>query len=386
MYAMKYMNKAVCVQQEAVNNVIREVEILQNVEHVFLVNLWYCFQDEEDMFMVVDLLLGGDLRYHMQKDLNFTEQHVQLYLAELTLALDYLREKSILHRDIKPDNILLDEEGHAHITDFNIASELSRDNLATSLSGTKPYMAPEIFQTALGEIRGYSFSVDWWALGVTLFELLKKRRPFNIYSEMTPQETVHAICNTKMHFPSNVSDEMNDILRQLLLLDPQQRLQTLQAVQSHPAMANIDLECVKAKAIKPLFVPSKDHLNCDPTYELEEMIIETKPLHKKKKRLAKQSSKKDSITSEMINKTQEECLDLFKAFPYYNRKLIINGSPSLSTTEQHVKSDTNQKKSNASKVPIATSCVNTPTSPVPDTKVNKTVSTQRSHTPSLKTS
>ncbi|XP_059163279.1 serine/threonine-protein kinase 32A-like [Physella acuta] len=345
MFAMKYMNKAACAQQDAISNVIREVEILKQVEHVFIVNLWYCFQDEEDMFMVVDLLLGGDLRYHMQEDLNFTEQHVRLYLAELALALDYLRSQFIVHRDIKPDNILLDEEGHVHITDFNIASEMKQDELATSLSGTKPYMAPEIFSTAIGEVKGYSYPIDWWALGVTLFELLRKRRPFNIYADTSPQETLHIIYNSKVHYPSTVSDQMNDILRQLLHTNPEQRIQTLQAVQSHPLMVNLHLDKVKAKAIKPLFVPSKDHLNCDPTYELEEMIIETKPLHKKKKRLAKQSSKKDSLSSEMVNKSADESCDLFKAFPYYNRELMFNGSSSSGQNDSNMNPEPVENKS-----------------------------------------
>ncbi|XP_055895648.1 serine/threonine-protein kinase 32A-like isoform X2 [Biomphalaria glabrata] len=322
MFAMKYMNKAACIQQDAINNVIKEVEILRKVDHVFIVNLWYCFQDEEDMFMVVDLLLGGDLRYHMQEELQFTEQHLQLYLAELAFALDYLRSKSIVHRDIKPDNILLDEEGHVHITDFNIASELKQDELATSLSGTKPYMAPEIFKTAIGEVRGYSFPVDWWALGVTLYELVKKRRPFNVQTDTNPQDTLQILCTTKVNFPCNVSNEMNDVLRQLLHVNPEQRLQSSESLVSHPVLSSLNMEQVKAKAIKPLFVPSKEHLNCDPTYELEEMIIETKPLHKKKKRLAKQSSKKDSLSSEMVNKSMD---DLFKGFPYYNREVELNG-------------------------------------------------------------
>ncbi|KAK3780275.1 hypothetical protein RRG08_047263 [Elysia crispata] len=327
MYAMKYMNKTACAQQEAVSNVIREVQILKAVEHVFIVNLWYCFQDEEDMFMVVDLLLGGDLRYHMAEDMNFTEDHVTLYMAELALALDYLRGRGIIHRDIKPDNILLDEEGHVHITDFNIAAETGKDGTASSLSGTKPYMAPEIFSTALGERDGYSFAVDWWALGVTIFELLKKRRPFIIHGDTGPQETIHVLVNTNIHFPSSASDNMNDLLRQLLLVDAKQRIQTLAAVRSHPAMAAVNLENVKAKKIKPLFVPSNDQLNCDPTYELEEMIIETKPLHKKKKRLAKQLSKKDSLSSDNASTTKEKP-DMFKDFPYYNRESDLSGKKS----------------------------------------------------------
>ena len=98
MFAMKYMNKAMCVKQDAIMNVLREVDILKTLEHPFLVNLWYTFQDEEDMFVVVDLLLGGDLRYHMQQDHVFTELNVKLYIVEIGLALDYLRNHQILHR------------------------------------------------------------------------------------------------------------------------------------------------------------------------------------------------------------------------------------------------------------------------------------------------
>lgn len=93
MYAMKYMNKYACIKKDAVRNVLRELEILKFLEHPFLVNLWFAFQDEEDMFMVVDLLLGGDIRYHLQQVTKFDEPRVKLYLCELGLALGYLRSK-----------------------------------------------------------------------------------------------------------------------------------------------------------------------------------------------------------------------------------------------------------------------------------------------------
>nr|XP_021156794.1 serine/threonine-protein kinase 32A isoform X5 [Columba livia] len=109
MYAMKYMNKQKCVERNEVRNVFKELQIMQGLEHPFLVNLWYSFQDAEDMFMVVDLLLGGDLRYHLQQNVRFQEGTVKLFICELVLALDYLQSRHIIHRDIKPDNILLDE-------------------------------------------------------------------------------------------------------------------------------------------------------------------------------------------------------------------------------------------------------------------------------------
>lgn len=103
MYAMKYMNKNACIKKDAVRNVLRELEILKFLEHPFLVNLWFAFQDEEDMFMVVDLLLGGDIRYHLQQVTRFDESRVKLYLCELGLALGYLRSKKVIHRWWKND-------------------------------------------------------------------------------------------------------------------------------------------------------------------------------------------------------------------------------------------------------------------------------------------
>ncbi|XP_065071129.1 serine/threonine-protein kinase 32C-like isoform X2 [Rhopilema esculentum] len=237
LYALKYMSKEKCYAQGALQNVLKELRIMKKLSHPFLVNLWYAFQDEEDMFMVLDLMLGGDIRFHLNEGKHFTEQQITLYLAEVGLALDYLHQRQIIHRDIKPDNLLLDEKGHVHLTDFNIATVLKDHCLATSLSGTKAYMAPEIFGTYLNKVRGYSHEVDWWSLGVTICEMIRGKR---------------------------------------------------------------------------------DNLNCDPTYELEEMIIESKPLHKKKKRLHKQLSKKVSASAES-NSTSVSSKD-----PYQQQLELLN--------------------------------------------------------------
>lgn len=103
MYAMKYMNKLMCVQRDAFRNVLREIELLAQLNHPFLVNLWFTFQDDEDMFMVFDLLLGGDLRYHLNNHNQgrFEQERIKLYVCEIALALDYLRRMNVIHRDIK---------------------------------------------------------------------------------------------------------------------------------------------------------------------------------------------------------------------------------------------------------------------------------------------
>ncbi|EEB16680.1 RAC protein kinase DRAC-PK85, putative [Pediculus humanus corporis] len=297
---MKYMNKTQCMERDALNNVLKEVEILTTLEHPFLVNLWFSFQDEEDLFMVSDLFTGGDLRYHIQQKVHFKEDCVRLYILELGLALEYLQRKSIVHRDVKPDNILLDENGHAHLTDFNIATILKEGQLATSMSGTKPYMAPEIFACVTDECVGYNFAVDWWSLGVCAYEMLSLSRPYDIHST-TSIGDVRNLFNIPLVYSKTWTHETVDLLSKLLCVEPGGRISSLSELKTVPAISKYDINLVMDKKIKPSFTPPKDHLNCDPTLELEEMIVETKPLHKKKKRLAKQRLLQPALSLELVN-------------------------------------------------------------------------------------
>ncbi|GAB0094163.1 serine/threonine-protein kinase 32A [Sergentomyia squamirostris] len=311
LYAMKYVSRSALSSRGALGGVLKEVELLSTLEHPFLVNLWFSFQDEEDLFMVCDLLAGGDLRYHLQQQVEFSERSIALLVCELGSALDYLQAHRVLHRDIKPDNILLDEEGHAHITDFNIATRLLPDGLACSMSGTKPYMAPEVFMCALEEISGYTYPVDWWSLGVVAYEMRAGERPFVVHSN-TPLDVVKEMLTSGNSplYPPFWSDSFIDLVSRLLAVIPGERISSLRELRRQQIFRHTDFKAVLAKKAIPPFKPPQDHLNCDPSLELEEMIIETKPLHKKKKRLAKQRS---------IQKENDVESTLIKEFIVYNR-------------------------------------------------------------------
>ncbi|TSY69819.1 Serine/threonine-protein kinase 32A [Bagarius yarrelli] len=305
MYAMKYMNKLKCVERNEVRNVFKELQIMQNLEHPFLVNFWYSFQDEEDMFMVVDLLLGGDLRYHLQQNVHFSESTVKLYICELALALNYLRNKRIIHRDIKPDNILLDEHGHAHLTDFNIAAIVKDDLKATSIAGTKPYMAPELFQTSEGTHPGYSFT-----------------RPYIMRSNTPTSEILQ--CFYKVHpcYPAAWSAEIKSLLRKLLCVDAQKRLSSLSELKDTECLSEVNWDAVLSKNVPPGFIPNRRRLNCDPTFELEEMILESKPLHKKKKRLARRTKEPGSDGSPQSCRLQQRLDCVQRDFLVFNREKL----------------------------------------------------------------
>ncbi|MBZ3878083.1 Serine/threonine-protein kinase 32A, partial [Sciurus carolinensis] len=335
MYAMKYMNKQKCVERNEVRNVFKELQIMQGLEHPFLVNLWYSFQDEEDMFMVVDLLLGGDLRYHLQQNVRFQEDTVKLFICELALALDYLQSQRIIHRDMKPDNILLDEHGHVHITDFNIAAMLPKEMRITTMAGTKPYMAPEMFNSK--KEAGYSFAVDWWSNGgidiglvicstkEKLLLLLSLKRPYHIRSSTSSKEIAHMFETAIVTYPSAWSQEMVSLLKKLLEPNPDQRFSHLTDIQNFPYMNDTNWDAVLQKRLIPGFIPNRGRLNCDPTFELEEMILESKPLHKKKKRLAKKEKEMKKCDSSQCQICNSLALEIQQLLEYDNNQI----SPTL---------------------------------------------------------
>lgn len=311
MYAMKYMNKLQIIEKRAVDNVFREIHILKALDHPFLVNVWFAFQDEEDIFLVIDLMLGGDISYHLEKEGRFTVPRVRLYLAEICLALDYLRDKRIIHRDIKPANMLLDSKGHVHLTDFNVACIHREGKVITSMTGTKPYMAPEVIRPTS---RGYLYAVDWWSLGVSAYEMLRGERPYNIHHNMTSSDIYSMLTRVRPPASARWDEPTCNILKILLHPDPNKRLSTLVQAKSHSFFKELDWEQVLHTETAPSYIPSQNRIHCDPTHELEEMIVEPNPLHKKKARLSKRRQK-DNEVGEMYD-TLTKISDRFTA---YNR-------------------------------------------------------------------
>ncbi|KZT38192.1 kinase-like protein [Sistotremastrum suecicum HHB10207 ss-3] len=280
-YALKYIHKATCIKKKAVSNIISERRLLEQIDHPLLVNMRYAFQDDENCFYVLDLMLGGDLRFHLDRHPNgsFAETEVMFMVAELSCGLAYLHDQRIIHRDIKPDNVLLDEAGHAHITDFNIARHYSDRKLLKGIAGSAPYMAPELFSGA-----GYTYTPDWWSLGVVAYELLFGIRP---HRERTQMDLLHAISNTDVQFPDGAgrrcTPEGLNAISSFLNRDPRERLGCVpygngfSTVQQHPWFANIDWPRLERKEIIPPFTPG-NKANFDPTHNLEEMLLESNPL------------------------------------------------------------------------------------------------------------
>ncbi|KAG0291599.1 hypothetical protein BGZ96_005029 [Linnemannia gamsii] len=295
-YALKYINKAKCIRMRAVENIIQERRLLEEVEFSLICNLRYAFQDDENLFMVLDLMLGGDLRFHLERAGPMREDVVRFYVAELALALDALHSRRIIHRDLKPDNVLLDEHGHAHLTDFNIAVYFNPTKPLMSIAGSMAYMAPEVLLR-----KGYFESVDWWSLGVVMFELLFGKRPFRGKSN---DLLTSSILRDPLPFPENVHEMVSapciDVVSKLCERDISKRLgctsEGLDAFKKHPWFEGIEWDKLATKEALPPFEPDSKRANFDATHELEELLMEDNPLKAKKRA---QTTPETELSTEM---------------------------------------------------------------------------------------
>ncbi|KAJ3349390.1 hypothetical protein HDU83_000618 [Entophlyctis luteolus] len=300
-YALKYINKLQTIRMRAIQNIFRERCILEDINHPLIVNLRYAFQDDFHMFMVLDLMEGGDLRFHLDKHHGFSEAIIRSWASEIVYAIWYLHSKSILHRDLKPDNVLLDSEGHAHLTDFNIAVNFSDKRMLKSHSGTLAYMAPDILND-----KGYMWQIDWFSLGVILYELFYGKRPFRA---STNSELAKLIKAGKFVFhdfnqvtkqPLRISPEFRDLLSGLLDVDRTTRLGCGptggKEIMRHPFFEGVIWEDVSDKRTIPLFVPDISKSNFDATLEKDEVAEDEAYL----KYRPKQRKNRTAMTQELL--------------------------------------------------------------------------------------
>jgi len=319
LFALKYINKEKCIKMHAVQNIIQERNLLEEINNPFICNLRYAFQDDENMFMVIDLMLGGDLRFHLNRMQTMTEEMVKFYVMEVSSGLAYLHGKHIVHRDLKPDNVLLSESGHAHLTDFNIAVHFQEDQPLKAVAGSMAYMAPEVLSK-----KGYFSAVDWWSLGVMMYELLYGKRPFRA---KTNQELTHAIIHEQVQYPahSSISPECINVMKAFIERNVQKRLGALEAggfekIKTHPYFSDVDWVKLENKELTPPFIPDSKRANFDATHELEELLLEDNPLKAKPRK-----NKDHHADDQPLSKEQKMMEEQFEVFNYEKeRKKKIN--------------------------------------------------------------
>lgn len=254
-YAMKVLSKKEIIKRKEVDHTIGERNILVQTQSPFLVGLKFSFQTDLDLYLIVDYKSGGELFYHLQKEGRFPEPRAKFYIAELTLALEHLHKYNIIYRDLKPENILLDATGHVALCDFGLSkANLDNGETTNTFCGTTEYLAAEV----LLDEKGYTKSVDWWALGVLLWEMVCGWSPF--YDEDT-QQMYKNICFGKIKFPRGViTEEGKQFVKGLLNRNPRYRLggspRDAAEVKEHAFFDTISWEDLAAKRIEPPFKPT----------------------------------------------------------------------------------------------------------------------------------
>lgn len=217
-YAIKVLKKAQVIKMKQVEHTNDERKMLKLIDHPFVIRMWGTFQDSKNLFMVMDYIEGGELFSLLRKSKRFPNPVAKFYSAEVLLALDYLHSHNIIYRDLKPENILIDRYGHIKITDFGFAKEVAF--YTWTLCGTPDYIAPEVITA-----KPYNKSVDWWSLGILIFEMLTGYTPFY---DKQPIKTYEKILQSKVHYPPFLEPASVDLLTKLITPDLTRRLGNLQ--------------------------------------------------------------------------------------------------------------------------------------------------------------
>jgi len=302
--AMKRMKKSKLITKKMyVVTAWRERDVMAQLKSPFLVNLLFAFQDETDLFLIMPFMQGGDLRYFLTQKGRMLEEACRFYAAEVIMGLEELHSLNVVYRDLKPDNLLLDSEGHLRISDFGLAVILKKENdyKVSGGAGTPGYQAPEVLKRLK-----YGISADYWSLGITLYECLERQRPFHSDEEVLSFQ--------KVAFHHKVSPEAKSLIRGLLSSDPEKRLGCtaggIDEIKKHPFFKDIDWTAVHDRKLQPPFQPDLDRANCLADHELQDQFFAEK--------------KEPPLTAEQQ-----------KAFEGYEFNTEYNGNNNTATSAPH---------------------------------------------------
>lgn len=246
-----------------------ERAVLESFEaHPYIVNLHYAFQTKDKLYFILDYCPGGELFYHLKNEGCFSRNRTMHYVAEISSALDYMHSMGIIYRDLKPENLLIDEQGHMRLADFGLCKRTvtaEGEKKAKTFCGTPEYIAPEIL---LGqEKKAYGKEVDWWALGTLLYEMLSGLPPFY-------DKKVNLMYRKILHDPlrphARVPPDAFALVQQLLERKPASRLGSgpddMAKIKAEPFFETLDWAVLDRRGYTPEFIPKSAKDYVDPTF------------------------------------------------------------------------------------------------------------------------
>lgn len=300
-YAMKILRKSDMLEKEQIAHARAERDILVEADNQWVVKMYYSFQDAMNLYLIMEFLPGGDMMTLLMKRDILSEDVTRFYIAETVLAIDSIHQLGFIHRDIKPDNLLLDARGHIKLSDFGLCTGLKRSHRtdfyralnsvdfsdpqlsmkfaqtwkkqrrdrAYSTVGTPDYIAPEVFMQT-----GYTYVCDYWSMGVIMYEMLMGFPPF---CSEKPQDTYRKIMNWRQHLIFSpelppISHEAEDLIKRLVADAPDRLGHKIEELKAHPFFHGTDWDHIRDRpaAIQVHVKHMADTSNFDDFEELDE--------------------------------------------------------------------------------------------------------------------
>ena len=251
---MKEMSKVKAFKKKSLSSILLEKQILSSLHYSLISNLNFSFQDKEYLYLILDYLPGGDLRYYMSRRIIFNETQIKFIMSNLLLSLNYIHNNNILHRDIKPENLVFDDKGYIHLTDFGISRKVKSGKLILEKSGTPGYISPEVLLN-----KPQSFSSDFFSVGVICYELLFGKKPFKGKNKKEIAEKIlyKNIKLTQKDIPENYSLLMGDFINKLLKRNYRERLgnKGIDEIMNHSWLEGVDWEIIESKLVDNEQIP-----------------------------------------------------------------------------------------------------------------------------------
>jgi len=248
-YAMKVLVKRQIIESKQVEHTINEKKILETLDHPYMVNLIGSFKDNRNLYIILEYVCGGELFSYLRQCKRLPNHVARFYAAEVVLAFEHLHSKDIIYRDLKPENLLIDKNGNIKITDFGFAKHVP--DVTWTLCGTPDYLAPEIIQS-----KGYGKAVDWYALGVLIYEMLAGFPPFYDEDQMRLYER---ILEGRLRWPSYFDPAAKDLIKRLLSPDLTKRYGNLKSgsadIKKHKWFSEIDWKKLAEVKVKAPYIP-----------------------------------------------------------------------------------------------------------------------------------
>lgn len=254
---MKVLDKSLLTDQRKLKQIENERLIMNLTNHPFIVKLYWAFQTNTTLNFVMDLCVGGELFYRLKQAKRLNEKEAKFYMVELLLAFEFLHSKNIVYRDLKPENVLIDIDGHIKLADFGL-SKVIKNKHSSSFCGSPEYMSPEMLRGETHDLR-----LDIYCLGALLYEMLTGLPPH--YSRSVNEMYLNII-NDKTTFPSYIPKTAASLMEKMLEKYPNNRFQNIEEVKQHEWFSEIEWDKYYSKSVEPEWKPNLINSNFDPEY------------------------------------------------------------------------------------------------------------------------